>query len=187
MRRALILAGVALVLFLPACASDDDGGGSTDEAGSPTSAVPEDTEPPPTLPEDVTLPIVFVHGFAGSAQQYESQAMRFVANGYPQDRILAYDHDGAGTDIAGYADGLDDVVDGALAEFGTEQVYLVGHSRGTFVSSTYLADPERSAKVARVHRPRRGALPGRPGRPRVPGPDPGDAAGPVPRRGGDLG
>ena len=39
---------------------------------------------------DVALPIVFVHGFAGSAQQYESQKIRFVANGYPAERIVAF-------------------------------------------------------------------------------------------------
>jgi hypothetical protein len=33
--------------------------------------------------DDPTLPIVFVHGFTGSAQQYETQAMRFASNGYP--------------------------------------------------------------------------------------------------------
>lgn len=92
---------------------------------------------------------MFVHGFAGSAQQYESQDMRFVANGYPQERILAYDHDGAGLDIEGYADGVDAVVDGALARFGVDQVYLVGHSRGTSVSDAYLGDPARAAKVAK--------------------------------------
>jgi pimeloyl-ACP methyl ester carboxylesterase len=103
----------------------------------------------PPLPEDVTLPIVFVHGFAGSAQQYESQAMRFVANGFPQERIKAYDHDGAGFNVAGYVTGVDEVIDAALAEFGTDQVYLVGHSRGTAVSGTYLGNAERAAKVAK--------------------------------------
>jgi pimeloyl-ACP methyl ester carboxylesterase len=104
---------------------------------------------PAPLPDDVALPIVFVHGFAGSAQQYESQAIRFAANGYPQDRIVAYDHDGAGFDIGGYTAGLDEVVDETLARFGTEQVYLVGHSRGTGVSSSYLGDATRAAKVAK--------------------------------------
>ena len=33
--------------------------------------------------------------------------MRFVANGYPEDRIVAYDHDGAGLEIEAYAAGLD--------------------------------------------------------------------------------
>jgi pimeloyl-ACP methyl ester carboxylesterase len=97
----------------------------------------------------VALPIVFVHGFAGSAQQYESQALRFAANGYPQERIVAYDHDGAGFDIDGYAAGVDEVVEAARTRFGVEQVYLVGHSRGTFVANAYLADPTRAAKVAR--------------------------------------
>lgn len=92
---------------------------------------------------------MFVHGFAGSAQQYESQAMRFVANGYPPDRIVAYDHDGAGVDIEGYADGVDELIDNVLANFGVEQVYLVGHSRGTTVSTSYLEDSTRAAKVAK--------------------------------------
>jgi pimeloyl-ACP methyl ester carboxylesterase len=106
-------------------------------------------DPLPPLPDDVALPIVFVHGFAGSAQQYESQAIRFAANGYPQDRIVAYDHDGAGLDIAGYVRGLDQVVDATLARFDVDQVYLVGHSRGTSVSSNYLGDATRAAKVAK--------------------------------------
>jgi pimeloyl-ACP methyl ester carboxylesterase len=75
--------------------------------------------------------------------------MRFAANGYPQERIVAYDHDGAGMDIEGYTSGLDEVVDATLAEFDAEQVYLVGHSRGTMVSSAYLGDPARAAKVAK--------------------------------------
>ena len=64
---------------------------TTTEAATTTTAAPlgdpEGTDPLPALPDEVALPIVFVHGFAGSAQQYESQAMRFVANGYPQERI----------------------------------------------------------------------------------------------------
>jgi len=157
---------VALVV-VAACSGDDSGGSSpaseteaptettvpTELAGLPGAEVAavneEGTDPLAPLPDDVALPIVFVHGFAGSAQQYESQAQRFVANGYPADRILAYDHDGAGVDIPGYADGVDAVIDQALADFDVEQVYLVGHSRGTFVSGTYLSDPARAAKVAK--------------------------------------
>jgi pimeloyl-ACP methyl ester carboxylesterase len=167
--RRLRVLPILLVLVVGAACSGDDGGAdrstSTPSTTSATEAVdpaveglpgaegiapdPDGTDPLPPLPDDVARPIVFVHGFAGSAQQFESQAMRFVANGYPEERIVAYDHDGAGMDIAGYAEGLDQVVDDALAAAGAEQVYLVGHSRGTFVASTYLDDPDRAAKVAR--------------------------------------
>ena len=107
------------------------------------------TDPLPPLPIDKALPIVFVHGFAGSAQQYQSQAMRFVANGYPPERIRAYEHDGAGFDSAGFVGGLSEVIDGVLAEFKTDKVFLVGHSRGTFVSSSYLGNAAQAAKVAK--------------------------------------
>jgi pimeloyl-ACP methyl ester carboxylesterase len=106
--------------------------------------------PAEKLPPEVALPIVFVHGFAGSAQQYESQAMRFVANGYPADRIYALDHDGEGSDFELYATQVDTLVEKARKDHNAAKVYLVGHSRGTIVSSTsYLADPARAAKVAK--------------------------------------
>jgi len=144
---------VALVVLVAACSSggDDSGDSSGPEpASADGGGVNEDgVDPLPALPDEVALPLVFVHGFAGSAQQYESQAMRFVANGYPQDRIVAYEHDGAGFDIAGFSAGLSRFVDATLADLGAEQVYLVGHSRGTAVSSAYLNDPANAAKVAK--------------------------------------
>jgi len=92
---------------------------------------------------------VFVHGFAGSAQQYQSQAMRFVANGYPPERIRAYEHDGAGLDSTAFVSGLSQVIDGVLAEFKADKVFLVAHSRGTYVSSSYLRNASNAAKVAK--------------------------------------
>jgi pimeloyl-ACP methyl ester carboxylesterase len=134
------------------------GAGGADPAGSGGSAGTGDagsggnsggTDALPPLPDDKALPIIFVHGYAGSASQYASQKMRFVANGYPADRIIAFEHDGAGLDTAGYANALDPIVDRALAQFGASKVYLVGHSRGTFVSSMYVGMPARAAKVAK--------------------------------------
>jgi len=165
-RRRAVAGCLLAVAVLAGCSSrsDDDATPGSDptpttardgapEGGTDEVAVelgdPDGVDPLPPLPEDVALPIVFVHGFAGSAQQYESQAMRFVANGYPADRIVAYDHDGAGFDIPGYATGVDEVIDATRARFGVEQVYLVGHSRGTFVANDLLSDPARAAKVAR--------------------------------------
>ncbi len=107
------------------------------------------TDPLPPMPEEVALPIVFIHGFSGSAQQFTSQAMRFVANGYPSDRLRAYEHDGAGMAGVDFVAGADAVIDEVRAKYGTAQVYLIGHSRGTSVSSMYLSDPARAAKVAK--------------------------------------
>ena len=94
------------------------------------------------------LPIVFVHGFAGSAAQYASVAKRFVSNGYPADRIRAFEYDSSAS-IAAVPAALDAMIDAVRAEFGVARVNLVGHSLGTTVSGIYLSVPARAAKVAR--------------------------------------
>nr|2ZYI_A Chain A, Lipase, putative [Archaeoglobus fulgidus]2ZYI_B Chain B, Lipase, putative [Archaeoglobus fulgidus] len=38
-------------------------------------------------------PVVFVHGLAGSAGQFESQGMRFAANGYPAEYVKTFEYD----------------------------------------------------------------------------------------------
>jgi pimeloyl-ACP methyl ester carboxylesterase len=159
MQSKLYLCAVALVAASGAGCSEDKPTQASDsavEAADGSSDSPDagqvhngGTEPLAPLPEDVTLPIVFVHGGAGSAQQYASQAMRFAANGYPQERIVAYDHDGAGFEVEKFLPGLDAVIDEARERFDVEQVYLVGHSRGTLVSANYLMDPAQAAKVAK--------------------------------------
>ena len=97
------------------------------------------------------LPIVFVHGGAGSGVQYSSVARRFVSNGYPADRIRTYEYDSSSAAaIAAAPAGVDALVDQLRAEYGVERVNLVGHSLGTTVSTTYLSDPThlRPAKIA---------------------------------------
>lgn len=96
-------------------------------------------------------PIVFVHGSAGSAAQYESQARRFDSNGYPTELVHAFEYDSsfATNSFAQVGARLDTLVDELRAEFGVDQVYLVGHSLGTFVSNTYLSDATRAAKIAK--------------------------------------
>ena len=99
-------------------------------------------------------PIVFIHGFAGSASQFESQAMRFESNGYPASYISAFEYDSAGGlspkfPPASILDGVDQVIDATLKNTGADKIDLVGHSLGTSVSQAYLkSSPERAAKVA---------------------------------------
>jgi pimeloyl-ACP methyl ester carboxylesterase len=97
------------------------------------------------------LPIIFVHGGSGSGAQFESQAMRFTSNGYPQDyiRVLEYDSSAIATIMPEVLAGLDAAIAQAQAETGAPKVILMGHSLGTTVSHNFLATPERAANVAK--------------------------------------
>jgi len=99
-------------------------------------------------------PIIFVHGFAGSAAQFESQAMRFESNGYPANYIAAYEYDSSPglspqfppEDVLA---GIDQLIATVLTDTGADKVDIIGHSLGTKVSQVYLkSSPERAAKVA---------------------------------------
>jgi pimeloyl-ACP methyl ester carboxylesterase len=163
--REITLFSASLLALVGACSEDDEptatgdaavmgssdsgGGGATGDADTETDAGAEgddDWEDDATLSADVTLPIVFVHGFVGSASQFDSQFQRFNANGYPANRFRAYDHHGL---VGDFQPGLIAMVDEVLAEFGAEKVFLVGHSRGTSTSDTYMMTPENAAKVAK--------------------------------------
>ena len=95
------------------------------------------------------LPIVFVHGGAGSGAQYASVAKRFASNGFPPDRIRAFEYDSSSAAaIAAAPAQLDSLVDQLRAQYGVERVNLVGHSLGTAVSGSYLSQAARAAKIA---------------------------------------
>jgi pimeloyl-ACP methyl ester carboxylesterase len=117
-------------------------------------------------PSSETLPIVFVHGAAGSADQFSLQAQRFASNGYPADLISGFEYDTtlANNTIAEIMTALDAHIDAVLAETGARQVNLAGHSMGTMMSQRYLAsDRQRAAKVAHyvnIDGMTRGQLPG---------------------------
>lgn len=112
-------------------------------AGAPVSSQ--------TAGDDVARPILFVHGFMGSGQQFETQALRFTSNGYAPDLIDVFEHDSLaypGSQAQVWA-GLDARIDALLTSSGADQIYLVGHSQGTGVSQGYLnSDPARAARVA---------------------------------------
>ena len=95
--------------------------------------------------------IVFVHGFAGSGAQYETQAKRFASNGYPIERIAVHEYDSLFTTETRdevYAR-LDARIEALIAETGWDQVDLIGHSLGTALMIQYLnSSPERAARVA---------------------------------------
>jgi pimeloyl-ACP methyl ester carboxylesterase len=99
-------------------------------------------------------PVIFVHGFAGSGAQFESQAMRFESNGYPANYIYVYEYDTSAGLSPQFppSELLDDIerfISSVLKDTGADKVDVLGHSLGTKVMQTYLnSSPERAAKVA---------------------------------------
>ncbi|MEM2546853.1 MAG: alpha/beta hydrolase [Candidatus Bathyarchaeia archaeon] len=107
---------------------------------------------PPFWPEPLPgiRPVIFVHGGSGSGAQFESQAMRFMSNGYPLDYlwVLEYDSSFKIETMEDVWSRLDELISVILAQTSAEKVDLMGHSLGTRVLLGYLATPERRAKVA---------------------------------------
>lgn len=102
------------------------------------------------------LPVLFIHGGAGSASQFESQAQRLRANGYPLGHIAVYEYN-TDTDqdpfdpeqAAARNAGINKIIDQLLLTTGAQQINLIGHSMGTRVSLVYLSESANAAKVAR--------------------------------------
>jgi hypothetical protein len=76
--------------------------------------------------------------------------MRFASNGYPSEyvRVFEYNSLNSGPEVVQPA--LDAFIDDVLAEFGSDHLYVLGHSLGTSVMQSYLnSSPERAARVAK--------------------------------------
>lgn len=92
-------------------------------------------------------PVVFVHGNSGSAQQFESNAMRFSSNFYGNDELYAYEYNTSGPSNVAAVDGLDGFIADVEARTGASQVDVIAHSRGTTVMHEFLSTPARAANV----------------------------------------
>lgn len=130
MRRILLVAGVALALV--------------------GAAAPGGVAAEPTAAAAAPRPIVFVHGAAGSAAQFETQAKRFAGNGYPSAVVdgIDYDYSFTAESSSAVLTRLEQKIDQLRAQTGATQVDLVAHSLGTFLSHSFLRTRSRAAKVA---------------------------------------
>lgn len=98
----------------------------------------------------VRRPVVFLHGAAGSAAQFETQAKRFAGNGYPVEIIdgIDYDYSFSAESSSAVLNRLEQRIDQLRAQTGADKVDLVAHSLGTFLSHSFLRTRSRAAKVA---------------------------------------
>ena len=92
------------------------------------------------------LPIVFVHGFLGSGDNWATQMQRFSSNGYCHQRMFVFDWNTINRSKA--TDSLLDIfIDNVLAKTKAKQVELVGHSAGGGLCYNYLNDSVHALKV----------------------------------------
>jgi pimeloyl-ACP methyl ester carboxylesterase len=123
-------------------------------AGLSLPAVPaplSTAEPAYAHGRDAYRPVIFVHGGAGSAAQFQTQSKRLASNGYPAELIEAQEYDSlnVATILPQVFTELDARITRLLAASRADRVDMLGHSLGTFVMQAYLtSSPERAARVA---------------------------------------
>lgn len=126
-RRLLgILAAVtvAFTLFSPASAA-----GAAEPAAPATTAAVQ--------PLSTSTPVVFVHGYTGSASNWVTAMSVFRLNGWSSSDLFAYEYDSYGNNITN-AQGLATFVDNVKSKTGASKVAIVNHSMGGLVSQYYL-------------------------------------------------
>jgi len=87
---------------------------------------------PPPPPSGTNIPIVFVHGIVGSGDQYRAMAQYWASNGFPAERVRAYDYNSVGGTAA-----IGPFIDQVMREFNVSKVHLVGHSLGTIYVAAF--------------------------------------------------
>lgn len=92
-------------------------------------------------------PVIFVHGFLGSGDNWAKQIQRFSSNGYCEERMFVFDWNSISrsklTDSL-----LNNFIDDVLKKTKATQVDLVGHSAGGGLCYSYLNDSIHAKKVA---------------------------------------
>ncbi|MFJ6071084.1 esterase/lipase family protein [Streptomyces sp. NPDC093065] len=120
----LAAAAVAFGLFSSAPAAG---------AVTPTGAA----EAAAAQPLATSTPVVFVHGYTGSASNWTTAMSVFRLNGWSGSDLFAYEYDSYGDNVTN-ARGLASFVEGVKARTGASKVAIVNHSMGGLVSQYYL-------------------------------------------------
>jgi len=91
-------------------------------------------------------PLVLVHGFLGSGDNFGPMVQHLVAQGYCASRCFVYDWNSVAR--TPQQESLDQFIDSVRQLTGSAQVDLAGHSAGGGVGYSYLSDSTRANKVA---------------------------------------
>ncbi|EIV95398.1 lipase [Frankia sp. QA3] len=150
-RRRWFGLAAAVVLATATGACSTSAGSASAQARS--AALAREVAGPMAPPDTTRLPLLFVHGNLGSGDLFESQAQRFASNGYPADRIAAFDYDASSSanPPEKVFPQLDAKIQGLLKATGTKKVDLVGQAEGAELTERYLASSAaRADRVAHL-------------------------------------
>jgi triacylglycerol lipase len=85
----------------------------------------------------VTTPVIFVHGYTGSASNWTTAMSVFRSAGWSSSNLFAYEYNSYGNNITN-ARGLQTYVNQVKQRTGAGHVAIVNHSMGGLVSQYYL-------------------------------------------------
>ncbi|SDK53432.1 triacylglycerol lipase [Actinopolyspora mzabensis] len=84
-------------------------------------------------------PVVFVHGYTGSASNWTTAEAQFRLSGYSSSELHAFEYDWTQSNKQSAAE-LASYVDNVLAETGANKVDIVNHSMGGLVTRWYMKE-----------------------------------------------
>ncbi|WP_255363775.1 triacylglycerol lipase [Actinoplanes sp. TFC3] len=94
-------------------------------------------------------PVVFVHGYTGSAANWTAAIALFRAGGYPSNQLYAYEYNSYGNNVQN-AQGLATYVSQVRSRTGAAKVDIVNHSMGGLVTQWYVKQLGGTQYVAHV-------------------------------------
>lgn len=105
-----------------------------------------DSAGPGVLPELDHDPILFVHGYAGNGGNWQEMKNRFLADGWLDVELYAYNYSFIASNATSAAE-IRDQVDDIIAKTGATKVDIVAFSMGSISSRYYLKNLGGIAKV----------------------------------------
>jgi len=105
--------------------------------------------PATTASASTSTPVIFVHGYTGSASNWTTAMSVFRAAGWSSGNLFAYEYNSYGNNVTN-ARGLASYVDNVKSRTGASKVAIVNHSMGGLVSQYYLKVLGGNANVSHL-------------------------------------
>jgi triacylglycerol lipase len=105
--------------------------------------------PAPSASAATTTPVIFVHGYTGSASNWTTAMAVFRSAGWSSSNLFAYEYNSYGSNVTN-AQGLASYVNQVKSRTGQSKVAIVNHSMGGLVSQYYLKVLGGNANVSHL-------------------------------------